>query len=300
MQRRDTAQNYYYFGLLLAGVLLSTVSRRLEPLCAVLPLVIALLYSRLLRAEPVFTLHCSVAPLRAFEGDRITVQVHIQAVTAVPPTEIWHPLPPGATVLDGSNRLLVSLRPGEERTFTHEVIFARRGKYTLGRLYSRVHPGPDLQPFLAEYRCDQLCYVYPRVAPLLRPIPPYRTHVSFGNYVSRTAGEGLEFAGIRPYSSGDRLRRVHWRASLPRQQLYVTDYYREHNADVIILLDTLVSVGGQQLNTLDVAVRAAAALAAQYLRHKDRVIPGEYIMNGLSGGRAETADKSRLFQIGQT
>jgi uncharacterized protein (DUF58 family) len=106
---------------------------------------------------------------------------------------------------------------------------------------------------------------------LPRHLPPRRTYVSFGHYVSPNAGEGLEFAGIRQYTSGDRLRRVHWRTSLARQQLYVNEYYCERNADVVILLDTLVSVGTERVNTLDVAVRAAASLAAHYLYYKDRV-----------------------------
>jgi uncharacterized protein (DUF58 family) len=271
MQRRNAAQNYYYFSLLLVGVLLSALSRRLEPLCVVLPLVIALLHSRLVRADPVFTLHCRVAPLRVFEGDRMTVQLRVRADTAVPPTELWHLLPPEAICPGGRNRVLLTLRPGEERTFEHEIAFPRRGNYTLGRLYSRVHPGTDLQPLLAEYRYDQMCQVYPRITHLPQHVRPMRTHASFGNYVSRNAGEGLEFAGIRPYSSGDRIRRVHWRASLTQQQLYVTDYYCERNADVVLLLDTLVSLGSPQANTLDVAVRAAASLAAHYLYHKDRV-----------------------------
>ncbi|MBI3326165.1 MAG: DUF58 domain-containing protein [Nitrospinae bacterium] len=271
MQRRNAAQNYYYFTLLLAGVLLSTFTRRLEPLCVVLPLLIALLHSRLARGEPVFTLHCRVAPLQVFEGDRVAVQLTVKAATSVPPLELWHLLPPEAICPGGRNRVLLTLRPGEERTVQHDVVFPRRGKYALGHLYSRVHPGTDLQPLLAEYRYDQMCHVYPHVTPLPHRIPPLRTHASFGNYVARTAGEGLEFAGIRPYSSGDRVRRVHWRASLTRQQLYVTDYYCERNADVVILLDTLVSLGSPQANTLDVAVRAAASLAAHYLHHKDRV-----------------------------
>jgi uncharacterized protein (DUF58 family) len=271
MQQRNAAQNYYYFSLLLLGVLLSAVSRRLEPLCVVLPLVIALLHSRLARAESLFTLQCRVTPWRVFEGDSITVHLTVKAETAVPPTELWHPLPPEAICPGERNRVLLTLRSGEERTLEHEVIIPRRGKYTLGRLYSRVHPGTGLRPLLAEYRYEQVCYVYPQVTPLPQHIPPVRTHVSFGNYVSRTAGEGLEFAGIRPYSSGDRVRRVHWRASLARQQLYVTDYYCERNADVVILLDTLVSLGSPRINTLNVAVRAAASMAAHYLYHKDRV-----------------------------
>src|SRR5712692_7460249 len=271
MQRRNAALNYYYFILLLVGVLLSTVSRRLEPVCAVLPLAVALLYSRVARITPVFTVHCQVAPQRAFEGDAITVAVTVKAETTVPPTELWHLLPLEATCVAGSNRVLFTLRPGEERTFQHVVVFAQRGKYTLGRLYGRVHPATDLQPLLLESHHDQVCHVYPRIAPLPRHLPPLHTYASFGHYVSRSAGEGLEFAGVRQYSSGDRLRRVHWRTSLMRQQLYVNDYYCERNADVVILLDTLVSVGTERVNTLDVAVRAAASLATHYLYYKDRV-----------------------------
>jgi uncharacterized protein (DUF58 family) len=271
MQRRNAAQNYYYFILLLVGVLLSALSRRLEPLYVVLPLVIALVHSRLTQTEAVLTLLCRVTPLRLFEGDRITVHLTIQAASTLPPTEVWHLLPPEAICPDGGNRLLVALRRGEERTFQHDIIFPRRGKFTLGRVYCRAHPGTDLQPLLAEYRDDQLCQVYPRITHLRHRLPPLHTHASFGNYVSRIAGEGLEFTGIRPYSSGDRVRRVHWRASLTRQQLYITDYYCERNADVVILIDTLISVGSPRANTLDVAVRAAASLAAHYLYHKDRV-----------------------------
>jgi uncharacterized protein (DUF58 family) len=271
LQRRNSAQTYYYFGLLLVGVVLSTLSRRLEPLLVVLPLVIALLYNRLGQTEPIFTLHCHIAPLRAFEGDRIAVRLTVHGETAVPPMELWHLLPAEATCPEGGHRVLFTLHPDEERTFQHEVVFPRRGKYELGRLYGRVHPGTDLQPLLAEYHYEQVCHVYPQVASLPYHLAPMHTHASFGNYASRTAGEGLEFAGIRPYSSSDRVRRVHWRASLRRQQLYVTEYYCERNADVVILLDTLVSLGTLHANTLDAGVRAAAALAAHYLYHKDRV-----------------------------
>ena len=54
MQRRNSALNVSYFGLLLLGLLLSAISRRIEPLCVVLPLAIALVYSRLAFADPDF------------------------------------------------------------------------------------------------------------------------------------------------------------------------------------------------------------------------------------------------------
>jgi uncharacterized protein (DUF58 family) len=272
VQRRNSILNAYYFGLFLLGLLLSVWSRRLEPLCVVLPLVIVLAYSRLLRPQPVVHVQCAITPVRAFEGDRISIRMILKADTAVPPMELWHRLPPEAASVAGSARVLLTLRPGEERILEHEVTFARRGVYTLGRLYSRLHTGAGLQPLLAEHRLEQECRIYPRVVPLRRYMPPWRTHVSFGHYVSRAAGEGVEFAGIRPYNSGDRIRRIHWRNSLKRQQLYVNEYAPEHNTDVIILLDTLVAVGNtREVTTLDIAVRAAASLTSYYLNQKDRV-----------------------------
>jgi uncharacterized protein (DUF58 family) len=272
VQRRYQAQNYLYFGLLLIGVFLSTISRRVEPLFMVLPLVCALVYSRLVRPKPELCLRVDVKPIQAFEGDPITVSVHLRADTDIPPMEFWHPLPPEARCTAGSTRHLLTLRRGEEKTFEHQITFVRRGEYTLGRIYTRIHPDVGLQPLLAEHLCEQICRIYPQMLPLNRLMAPWHTHISFGHYVARTPGEGVEFAGIRPYNSGDRIRRIHWPTSLKRQQLYVNEYYREYNADVVILLDTLMAAGHPHRGTtLDMSVRAAASLASYYLRQKDRV-----------------------------
>ncbi len=272
MQRRYQAQNYHYFGLFLIGLLLSAISRRIEPLCMVLPLLIALIYSRLARPQPVLHVDCTITPSQAFEGDPITIQMHLRAETDIPPVEIWHPLPPEATCTTGATRHLVTLWRGDEKTFEYQAVFARRGEYTLGRLYTRIHPNMGLQPLLAEHHHEQTCRIYPRMLPLHRLMPPRHTHISFGHYVARAAGEGVEFAGIRAYNIGDRIRRIHWPTSLKRQQLYVNEYYREHNADVILLLDTLRAAGHPHRGTtLDISVRAAASLASYYLQQKDRV-----------------------------
>ena len=272
MQRRYQAQTYLYFGLLLCGLLLSAMSRRIEPLCMVLPLACALACSRLARPRPELRLDVEVTPTQAFEGDPITVRARLRAETDIPPMEIWHPLPPEASCASGATRRLLTLKRGEEKTFEHQVVFARRGEYTLGRLYSRIHPNVGLQPLLAEHVNERACRIYPQMLPLNRLTPPWRTHISFGHYVSQAAGEGVEFAGIRPYNSGDRIRRIHWPTSLKRQQMYVNEYHREHNADVIILLDTLMAAGHPHRGTtLDISVRAAASLASYYLRQKDRV-----------------------------
>jgi uncharacterized protein (DUF58 family) len=90
---------------------------------------------------------------------------------------------------------------------------------------------------------------------------PLRTQTFARKYVSRTAGEGLEPAEIRPFVPSDRVRNVNWRASLRLATLYVTQYHQERNADVVLMLDTLAE-SGLSRTTLDLCARAVASLAA--------------------------------------
>jgi uncharacterized protein (DUF58 family) len=51
----------------------------------------------------------------------------------------------------------------------------------------------------------------------------------------------------------------------------VNDLHPERNTDVVLFLDTFVEARRGDAGTLDLAVRAAATLAEQYLAHRDRV-----------------------------
>ena len=84
-------------------------------------------------------------------------------------------------------------------------------------------------------------------------------------------GEGIEFADVRPYMPGDRIRRLNWRASSRRQALYVNEQHPERNSDVIIFLDSFSGARRAYESTLDMAVRAATALSSHYLAVQDRV-----------------------------
>jgi uncharacterized protein (DUF58 family) len=113
--------------------------------------------------------------------------------------------------------------------------------------------------------------VYPKVETLRALLPPLETQVFVGNQVSRTRGDGIEFADIREWSPGDRLRRINWRASARRGELWVNDQHPERNADVVLFLDTFTDVSTGGRGTLDLTVRAATSIAHRYLRRKDRV-----------------------------
>lgn len=89
-------------------------------------------------------------------------------------------------------------------------------------------------------------------------------------------GEGTEFASIRPFTVGDRPRRVQWRVSLRTGSLHVTSTTAEEDTSVLLLLDSGVEIGSSGgirggSSSLDVAVRAAGAVAEHYLHAGDRV-----------------------------
>jgi len=93
---------------------------------------------------------------------------------------------------------------------------------------------------------------------------------------SRRAGDGSEFASIRAFQPGDRLRRIHWPLSLRARELYVTATWADQDSRVMLLVDALDDLGesrgvGRAASSLDVTVRAAAAMAEHYLRRGDRV-----------------------------
>ena len=94
-----------------------------------------------------------------------------------------------------------------------------------------------------------------------------------GNEVARQKGEGLEFADLRDFAPGDRVRSINWRASAAarRSELVVNERSPERNADVILFLDTFADARAGGRSTLELAVRATSTLASHYLERRDRV-----------------------------
>jgi uncharacterized protein (DUF58 family) len=97
-----------------------------------------------------------------------------------------------------------------------------------------------------------------------------------GRHRSRRVGSGTEFEGIRPFATGDRLKRINWPVSLRTGELHVVTTRAEQDAGVWLLVDALRDIGVSggidgRASTLDLTVRAAAALAEHHVRTGDRV-----------------------------
>ena len=106
--------------------------------------------------------------------------------------------------------------------------------------------------------------------------PPVRTPGLVGVNRSPRQGSGTEFASIRPFQPGDRLRRIHWPQSLRTGTLHVTSTWADHDRHVVLLVDALNDVGESggidgRASSLDISMRAAGAIAEHYISTGDRV-----------------------------
>jgi uncharacterized protein (DUF58 family) len=160
--------------------------------------------------------------------------------------------------------------------------------------------GPTRQ---ASYRLD----VLPVRAPFDSRAEAPQPLGLVGAHRSRRTGDGAELDSIRPFRTGDRLRRINWRVSLRTDQLHVVTALAERDTGVLLVVDALADHGASggidgAASSLDVTVRAAAALAEHHLRRGDRVAlrvigsRGEQVAYGAGSGHLRRI-QSRLAQL---
>jgi uncharacterized protein (DUF58 family) len=150
---------------------------------------------------------------------------------------------------------------------------ARFGGFALGPLLLRSGDRLGFTSWETRLGGREPLRVYPTVETLHALLVPHETQPYVGNQVSRAKSEGVEFADIRDWTPGDRVRKINWRASARRSgPLLVNEQHPERNTDVVLFLDTFVDVeSDDDRGTFDMTVRAATSLAHLYLQRKDRV-----------------------------
>ena len=97
-----------------------------------------------------------------------------------------------------------------------------------------------------------------------------------GSHRSPRYGSGAEFATIRPFVAGDRLNRIRWPQSLRTGKLQVASTWADQDRHVVLIVDAVVDIGLSTgidglASSLDITVRAAAAVAEHHLGQGDRV-----------------------------
>ena len=220
---------------------------------------------------------------RAIEGESVLLEISVGTNPAGARLDFEVDLPKGIDIsqahagggnpVEFSEATVVGFKPGE--TIPNQLtlrLFCRRwGAHRIGFLRVRSRDAWGLFTYYLELPLDLGIKVFPETASLRRLLKPIETRLGFGDLVSRQKGEGLEFADLRPMAIGDDPRQINWRVTARGRDVWVNDRHPERNSDVVLLVDTLSEPRRGVAVTLDLAVRAAAGLAAGHLRRNDRV-----------------------------
>jgi len=231
---------------------------------------------------------------RQLEGRELHADVELRSIHPVWRLELLLDLPEGLET-EAPNPVLIRLAGGERRELEVPVRCSHWGAYEVGRSLWRARDQFGLVTFEGLAGEPSLLKVYPRGETLERLLRPVETQAFSGNQVARSRGEGIEFADLRPFTPGDRVRRVNWRATARRGVPWVNEAHPERNSDVVIFLDTFAEARRADTGTLDLGVRAAAALAAHYLKEKDRV--GLVSFGGVLNWLTVSGGTTQLYRI---
>ena len=222
-------------------------------------------------SDPGVEAELALATERTLEGSEIEAVMTVRAARPVDRVELLLELPQGMEVVDGSATRSLRLRAGEERDLPFVLRCTTWGVYEPGDVSVRARDAFRLVTW--ETRSDDV--QAPQGVPEPAHVAPTPRAVGDAGVRGQSGraekGDGVEYADIRDFVPGDRVRSINWRASARRQGLVVNERHPERNTDVVLFVDSFTDVGGAAGSVLEEAVRAAASLANHYLEHRDRV-----------------------------
>jgi uncharacterized protein (DUF58 family) len=156
--------------------------------------------------------------------------------------------------------------------------FLRRKRAAAARDGGASGPPKAHRPTLQEHRPTS---VSPAVPPeVLRQVKllELRTRglvnsLFTGEYRSVFKGQGMEFAEVREYQSGDEVRSIDWNVTARMQRPYVKRYIEERELTVMLAVDVSGSerFGTRRRFKSEVASELAAVLTMSAIRNNDRV-----------------------------
>jgi uncharacterized protein (DUF58 family) len=271
MRRTGSRRVEGYAILSAAGLVSSLVLRRPELAVAAAPFALALVFGIRLARDPDVRIAFELETERTVEGSDVAARLDVTVVAPVDRLELLLELPRGVEVSSGPNPTAIRLRRDEERRIELELRCRRWGVYEIGDIEVRAHDVLRLVVWECRIRVPRVLKAYPTPETVHRLLVPVETQALTGSEVSRSKGDGIEYADLRDYAPGDRLRAINWRASARRNSLVVSERHPERNTDVVLFVDSFADLQSGSRSTLSEAVRAAATLATAYLERRDRV-----------------------------
>lgn len=229
-----------------------------------------------------------VSAERVFEGDTVTLRVRMTPPDGVEILGVSLDTGPGLEARPVSWEISGGVARGEwELTSTRwgrsnswlELAVRGAGGLMVGR---RRYELPVVSTFPSAGTLDAV----PR---------PMELPDLLGVHLGRRRGEGVEFAGIREYHSGDALRSVNWPVTARRGRLHVNERLAEQAAKVVVLIDASLDIEQPGGSTLEMSVKGALAVVQAALKRGDRA--GVIALGGVIRWMAPGLGRRHLYRV---
>jgi uncharacterized protein (DUF58 family) len=183
------------------------------------------------------------------------------------------------------------------------LVATRWGRHSVGEVWLRLRHRFGLVSWTGRVMDAPHVRVLPGTERLRRLLSPTRSRTVWGSHGSSRIGDGHEFAELRPYTPGDRLRDLNWAATGRHGRPIVDRHHPEVSSSVVIALDASDDGSVFSRDVLAKVARVAWALASFHLRANDRVglvglAAGTQWMPPAGGRRAQYQLMDTLLQVG--
>jgi uncharacterized protein (DUF58 family) len=271
-----TPKAIVYFLLTTALLTLSLILNDLEIGVLILGLASLFFFSNLwgLPEKIDIKLERDIVPDETFGDEDIRVESRVENLTgaSLGNLEIIETVDDRIIPERGAAQTAASMGASEDLRLVFEFPSPTRANYQIGPLIVRARDPFGFYLTEKKLEPDSLS-VMPRPERLrgtqLRPrhVGPWP-----GVIPSRVLGLGTEFYSMREYIPGDDPKRINWKATARYNELIVNEAEAERVTDVMIVLDTDVSLFGTSDNQLfERGLQAAASYARLLLRQGNRV-----------------------------
>lgn len=254
--------------LLLTGVLLSVLARLLGVAALMIVSVagvalvgLALVGVRL--GTRALTVQRQVSAARLPWGGTATVALTLRNGARLPTgVLLLDDESPAGLTIEPPRFLCPSLRPGGAVTVRYHLEGVARGRHRIGPLRVGIRDPFGLAERIWRSTAHHELVVYPQVE-ALSARPAHGAHRGTGASEDRRLLEtGDEFYGLREYTTGDDVRRIHWPTSARQATLMIRQQEQPWDSRATVFCDTRAGLhgGAGSSPTLESAISAAASI----------------------------------------
>jgi uncharacterized protein (DUF58 family) len=278
-----------------AGLFLAVLARRPEPAIVAAPFLTIAMVGLAAGRPPRVTASFTCEPERVIEGDQVELTIHLHSAGPGRVRVVLH-LPPSLEA-PGQDAAVEVVTTGGDHTLSWKLRTVEWGTGAQASVEVVVSDLLGTVEHRAELR-GAVVKILPAEQRLRSLVGPRSLRSISGSHLSRQRGDGIEYMDSREFASGDRARDVNWRVSARRDELWVDQRRPERSGEVVVFLDTFVSVGDRADNTLRRAVEVARALSDRHLGANDRV--GLVDLGGVLRWVRPSGGTVQMYRIAET